>query len=449
MLSTSNLHNYQHRVLQQLSDKPEAAVMADMGTGKTIMSLTEIAAAGKRALVIAPLRVAQLVWNEEAARWEQTTGLKVGKVIGTPVQRKAALASDADVLVTNYENLQWLVDNIELLPELDVLYIDELSRLKGRGAWYKAAKVLRWYFREVRGLTGTPAPNGYLDLFGQMDVIKPGLLGRNFTQYRRKYFYADDWNKYDYHPKVGAIEAINKLIEPYVIRVSNDELDMPELVEQRVRVILPVNAAKAMRKLRNDGMALVGGEMVIAESQAVATNKITQLANGTVYAGEDNDIVVEVHSAKLKVLKELAEEMQGENLLVAYQYDHDLRRLQKMFPEAITLGGGLSDEQANRIRNGWNAGQIPMLLGHPASMGHGLNIQQGGHHIVMYGLTWDLEQYQQLVARLARQGQEAGTVFVHLLCAGELDEVIADALIAKASVQQALLDYFARTNLCL
>ena len=443
-LTSDKLHDYQVKALQFLAEQPEALLLADMGTGKTVITLTHLSKYKYRTLVIAPLRVCQLVWAQEAASWLHLKHLTFSHVLGSPIQRRKALTSEADVYLINPENIEWLIKEGFKLDEFDLVVLDELSLWRGRGKRWKALNKMRYNIKRIIGLTGTFTPNGLQGVWAQMQLISPGSLGRTYTGFLNTYFYPTDFNRWNWELKAEAEPRITQLIEEYVHRISASQLKMPELVMQRVQVELPEKVGKLCRTLIREGLVEIDDDVIVAESAAVASNKVTQIANGRVYDVDRR--VIEVHTAKQKAVKEVVADMQGSPVLIAYNYQHDVTALFEMFPDAELLGSNTSSHEAERIINAWNAGEVPVLLGHPASMGHGLNIQAGGHHVIVYGLTWNLEYFQQLIARLARQGQQAATVFVHLLCAGPLDNTIADALINKADVQQAVLDYFERVQ---
>ena len=441
--TTNDFHQYQVDALKRLDEITHAGLMADMGTGKTITTLTHLALNGSKALVIAPLRVAETVWAEEARIWKHTKDMTFSHALGTPKQREAALARKADVYVINVENAMWLVkEHAQFLRSIDVLVLDELSLWKSTGKRWKSLYSVRDVFKSVIGLTGTPAPNGLLDLWPQMEMIKPGMITRTKTQYKQHFFFPVDPNGWKWMLRPNADLKIYRKIEPYVIRVSNDQLDMPELNVQRVAVPLPDAVTDMLTELKHEGVVDLPTTQIVAENPAALVSKMMQISNGAVY--DDQQRPHFVHEAKLKAIRELVEELQGAPVLISYQFKHDLSALKRAWPDAPVLGGENTAARNNEIVRDWNAGKIPVLFGHPAAMGHGMNLQEGGHHVIFYGLTWNLEHYDQLIARVYRQGQQSRHVFVHLLCASDIDNRVADALIRKANVQQELLNYLAR-----
>jgi len=432
------LHDYQIRAIDHMAKTQNAALFAQMGTGKTITTLTYLAQYKLKALVIAPKRVVETVWKQEAERWPHTQHLMVSRILGTPKQRLAALAAEADLYLINVENVPWLFKQ-DWDKDFDALVLDELSLWKSTGKRWKELFKHRDKFRQVIGLTGTPAPNGLLDLWPQMQMIEPGCITRTKTLYKQLYFYSADPFGYKWNLRPGADKQIYDKIEPIVMRVSNDQLKLPELVTQRIPVPLSPSVQRLYKTMKDEGVIdeLPSGP-IVAESAAAVGNKLMQISNGAIY--NEANTVIPIHDAKLDALGQIISEQQGAPLLVAYTYRHDQARIAKRWPHAVTLSGENSTSDNEQIVDNWNAGKIPLMLLHPASGGHGLNLQHGGNHLVWFGPTWNLEHYDQLIARLHRQGQRS-TVFNHILCGAEIDYRVADALEAKADVQQALLDY--------
>lgn len=448
MESPESLHDYQRNAVTYLSQHPHAVLGADMGTGKTITTLTHIVNHGHKTLVVAPKQVAGSVWAEEAAKWSHTCHLRFSKILGTREQRARAMNVDADIYVINVDNIIWLItENRQWMADMDfdLLVLDELSLWKATGKRWKTLIKDRDKFPNRIGLTGTPAPNGLLDLFPQIQMIAPGTLGRTKTAYKQRYFYCMDPYGWKWQVRPWAPSVIYRKLADVMLRITNEELDMPALNVQRVPVELPSSTTKLMRELRHEGVIDVGDATVSAESAAVLAGKLMQLSNGAVYVDDEERRWEIVHDEKIKATKHIVEELQGSPAIIAYSYRHDLERLQLAYPDAPVISSDMSETELNEVITQWNAGEIPVMLGHPASMGHGLNLQQGGHHVIFFGLTWNLEHYEQLIARVYRQGQQSRHVFIHLLCAGAIDTRVADALIAKADVQQALLD-FLKTN---
>lgn len=443
MLTEQDLDQDQLWAIDQLFDLDDALILADMGKGKTVITLTHLLDTEATALVLAPKRVAETVWHQEIQQWAHLKGkVSCGVATGAPRQRQNVLRGNQQIHVINNDNITWLSNNL-MYGRYDVLVIDELSKWKGMGIWWKTLMAMRPAFKRVIGLTGTPAPNGMMDLWPQAQLVHPGMITRTKTLYKQKYFFPVDVDARQWELRDGMMEEILDFIEPYTIRLVNDEKDMPDLHVNRIPVPLPEPVKELIRELRNQGMiTLEDGTEIVGDSAAVQQMKENQIANGKVYDEHKN--VHHIHDCKAKALEELVSEMQGEPVLICYNFKHDLEAIRKLYPDAPCFDDKGID--AAELVAAWNAGEIPILLGHPASMGHGLNMQKGGHHIVFYGLTWDLDNYLQVVARLWRRGQRGKEVFVHLLCAGALDNVIANALISKEDVQQAVLDYFAEGN---
>lgn len=442
-------HGYQARAIQHLCERGSAALFLDPGMGKTAITLaafTSLQEAGiaQRMLVIAPMRVCQLVWRQEAEKWSQFKHLKFANMAGLPEKkREALLDTDADVWLINPESVPWLCHKFrgQRLP-FDTLVIDELTKFKNARALRSKALHLhadkaarRW------GLTGTPVPNGYMDLFGQMRMLDGGAsLGRYITHYRDRYFRAGR-DGFSYELREGAEKEIEAKIAPYVFRAAaEDYLTLPPLQDNIIRLQLNDEAKKVYKKMKADMLVSLEGKVVTAANAAAVYNKLQQLAGGAMYTTPPE--YVKVHDVKLDALEDLVEELSGQPLLVAYAYGHELERLKQKFPNTPYLGGGVSAAEAERIEAEWNAGKIPLLFAHPASAGHGLNLQKSNAaHICWFTQTWDYEQYDQFIRRIHRQGNEATRVMNHkLLVEGTIDELVADAVEAKATTQDALLN---------
>lgn len=437
-------HVYQTHAIQKILDLPAVALFLDMGLGKTVVTLTAIAELLHdrfevyKVLVIAPLRVADVTWPEEVAKWDHLKYLRISKVLGTEKQRKAALAAPADIYVINRENVEWLVNAYGKYWPFDMVVVDELSSFKSSKARrFRALRKVRPLINRIVGLTGTPAPNGLIDLWAQLYLLDRGeRLGKTVTGYRSRYF--DPGRRdpkrhivYNWVPKPGAESAIHGKISDICVSMSaKDWLDLPERMNNIVTVRLPAEAREKYQQLERDLLLPFTEGDVVADTAAVLSNKLLQLANGAVY--DENGGVQEVHDAKLEVLEDVIEAANGKPVLVFYAYRHDLARLKRCFPTARCL------ETADDIRK-WNKGEISLLLAHPASAGHGLNLQAGGHIIVWFGLTWSLELYHQANARLDRQGQKHGVIVHHLVTEGTMDEQVLKALEGKTMGQDALL----------
>ena len=385
--------------------------------------------------MIAPKRVAEDTWPKELAKWEHLTGLTSSLVLGSAAERKAALQRKAFLYIINRENVAWLVKNHYW--DFDMVVIDELSSFKSNKAErFKAMKKVRPMVTRIVGLTGTPAPNTLLDLWSQMYLMDMGQrLGRFIGGFRDRFFLPDKRNReivYSYKPREGAEDAIYALISDICISMkAADYLDMPERIDNRIEVSMSPKERKLYDDFQKDMVLSIGDEELDAANAAALSNKLLQMANGAVY-GEDKK-VIPIHDRKLDALEDLVEAANGKPLLVAYWYKHDLQRIKARFKNARCI------DTAKDIDD-WNAGQIPLALIHPASAGHGLNLQDGGCTIVWFGLTWSLELYQQLNARLWRQGQKHTVVIHHIVTKGTHDEDVMRALENKDTRQSALIE---------
>jgi len=390
-----------------------------------------------RVLVIAPKLVAETVWAEEAAKWDHTRHLRISKVLGSAQERVAALRRPADIYVINRENVPWLVERVGAKWPFDMVVVDELSSFKSpKTKRFRALRRVRPLIKRIVGLTGTPAPNGLIDLWSQIYLLDQGeRLGKTLTSYRDRFFKPGRRNGhivYEWIPKPGAEERIYELLSDLCVSMSaEDWLELPERVDVEVPVVLDAEAMMKYKQLEKDLLLPLEGDVVTADTAGVLTNKLLQLANGAVYDTARG--VHEIHDAKLDALEELIEQAQGKPLLVFYAYQHDLERIKRRFPWAATM-----DEPG--VVERWNRREVPLLLAHPASAGHGLNLQEGGNHIVWFGLTWSLELYEQANARLHRQGQTERVIVHHLVAKGTVDENVMGALARKEATQDALLE---------
>lgn len=434
-------HNYQQFATDFILNQSICCLMLDMGLGKTVITLTALwqltldSFDVSRVLVIAPKRVAEDTWPKELAKWEHLTGLTSSLVLGSAAERKAALQRKAFLYIINRENVAWLVKNHYW--DFDMVVIDELSSFKSNKAErFKAMKKVRPMVTRIVGLTGTPAPNTLLDLWPQMYLMDMGQrLGRFIGGFRDRFFLPDKRNReivYSYKPREGAEDAIYALISDICISMkAADYLDMPERIDNRIEVSMSPKERKLYDDFQKDMVLSIGDEELDAANAAALSNKLLQMANGAVY-GEDKK-VIPIHDRKLDALEDLVEAANGKPLLVAYWYKHDLQRIKARFKNARCI------DTAKDIDD-WNAGQIPLALIHPASAGHGLNLQDGGCTIVWFGLTWSLELYQQLNARLWRQGQKHTVVIHHIVTKGTHDEDVMRALENKDTRQSALIE---------
>ncbi|HFH6689953.1 TPA: SNF2-related protein [Streptococcus agalactiae] len=444
-----SLHDYQEVTKDFIIRTPYAAVILDMGMGKTATTLSAINELMfdryevSKVLVIAPLRVANTVWSDEIEQWEELRHLRYAKIVGTPKQRRAALEQDADIYIVNREILPWLVQQCSPYFKWDMVVIDELSSFKSwQSKRFKAFMAMRPYMKRVVGLTGTPSSNGLMDLFAEFKVIDSGeRLGRFIGEYRSRYFDEGRRNGnivYEYIPMDYAECQIYDKIDDITISMkAMDYLDMPELISTKKVVHLTDKETDNYKRFKKDYVLsdLEDGE-VTAANAASLSNKLVQMANGAVYS--DDHQVVSLHDQKLDTLEDIIEAANGEPVLVAYWFKHDLQRIEERLAKLKVQGTVLKTEQDIRE---WNKGNIRVGLLHPASAGHGLNLQKGGHHLVWFGLTWSLELYQQTNARLWRQGQQAETVVIqHIVTEGTLDEEILKALENKDAQQSRLIE---------
>lgn len=436
-------HNYQAFATNFILEHPVAAVFLDMGLGKSVITLSAIfdlcldSFLVRKVLVIAPLRVARDTWPTEIEKWDHLNGLTYSVAVGTEIERKAALRQRVSVYIINRENVSWLIEQSGLPFDYDMIVIDELSSFKSYQAKrFRSLLKARPAVQRIVGLTGTPSTNGLMDLWAEFRILDLGKrLGRFITHFRDEYFRPDKRNGqvvYSYKPLPGAEDAIYKQISDITISMrAADYLDMPECVMNQVKVTLSEKERKIYDTLRSDLVVSLGSEEIDAGNAASLSNKLSQLANGAVYG--DDKRVFSVHDKKLDALEDLIEAANGKPVLVAYWFKHDLERIKQRFTvREIKTSQDIID---------WNSGDIPVAVIHPASAGHGLNLQAGGSTLIWFGLTWSLELYQQTNARLWRQGQQAETVVIHhIITAGTIDEQIMTALDKKDKTQSALID---------
>ena len=440
MYSIDDLHKYQKNAIDFVKKEKRCALFLDCGLGKTTTTLTAVVDLldgfeVNRVLIIAPLRVANSVWAQECLLWEHLNHLKVNVCTGTEKNRISKLQSHADVYVINRENVPWLVEFYGKKWPFDCVIIDESSSFKNNSS--KRFKMLKRVMPSTTHcvlLTGTPSPNGLLDLWSQLYLMDFGQrLGRTMTSYKQRFF-ESDYMGYKFTPREGAANKIQALISDKCLSMTADDyLDLPERIDIIEKIKLPAKILKDYDFFEKELFLVFGeGEDVEALSAAVLANKLLQFCNGFLYT-DDNKNWSELHTKKLDALEELIEENQGENILVAYNYKTDLERLQKRFKHAVVL-----DKEQSTIDR-WNAGSIPLLLAHPASAGHGLNLQSGGSMIIWFGLNWSLELYQQFNARLHRQGQTKPVRIVHLVVEDCIDERVMSVISDKDATQRSLI----------
>ncbi len=418
-----------------------------MGLGKTVIALTAIndlkynRFAISKVLVIAPKKVAEATWSKEAAKWDHLQLLRVIPVLGSKQKRIRALNTPADIYVINRENTPWLVDYYRNAWPFDMVVVDEMSSFKNHQAKrFKALTWVRKHITRIVGLTGTPAPNGLLDLWAQIYLLDEGQrLGKKITHYRERYFEPDQRDRdrvFTYLPKPGGEEAIHELISDICISMSaKDYLTLPDCITNVVPVVLDTKAQKAYDQLEKEMLLEVDEAIIDAGSAAVLTGKLLQLCNGAIYDTDRN--VVEIHKCKLDVFTELVEGLAGQPAIVFYNFKHDLTRIKAALEKTKLKVRELKTPQDE---TDWNNREIDILLAHPASSAYGLNLQEGGNHVIWFGLNWSLELYQQANKRLHRQGQEQKVIVHHLVVEGGRDEDVMSALEDKNATQASLLE---------
>ena len=443
---------HQKIALEFLRSHKRCCLFLDMGLGKTVTALTVAKELLndlriEKVLVIAPLRVAEDTWSRECSKWDHLSDLRLSKVMGTPKQRTKALNTPADIYITNRENVQWLVEQVNSNWDFDLVIIDELSSFKNPQAKrFRMLKRVIGMSEYVWGLTGTPASNGYMDLWAEIYLIDGGeRLGKYIGSYRTAYFYVGAHRGnivYEYRLRADGKKRIDRKLSDICLSMSKEDwLILPPITYNEVRVRMSSSERRIYDQFQRDKvLPILEGKIdtienmssaVVGDTAAVVSNKLLQLANGSVY--DDNEGVFHLHDRKLDALEEIVESSQGQSLLVFYSYRHDLSRLQERFPDAVLLKGSAEIDR-------WNNGEIRMLLCHPASAGYGINLQEGAHIICWFGLPWSLELYQQANARLYRQGQEYPVIVHHIITEDTLDNRVLTALQDKDATQRSLLD---------
>ena len=441
-------HDYQAYATNFILEHPISAVFLDMGLGKSVITLSAIfdlcldSFLIRKVLVIAPLRVARDTWPAELHKWDHLRGLTCSVAVGTETERRAALLQRVSVYIINRENVQWLIEESSLPFDYDMVVIDELSSFKSYQAKrFRSLLKVRPRIKRIVGLTGTPSSNGLMDLWAEFRILDMGKrLGRFITHYRNTFFQPDKRNGqvvFSYKPLPCAEEQIYDAISDITISMkAADHLQMPEYVMNEIRVTLSEKERENYNAMKKDLVISLKGEEIDAGNAAALANKLSQMANGAVY-GEDKR-VFQIHDRKLDMLEDLIEAANGKQVLVAYWFKHDLERISERLHKRHILFSLLDDSDSIRR---WNSGELPVALIHPASAGHGLNLQAGGSTLVWFGLTWSLELYQQTNARLWRQGQTADTVVIHhIMTKDTIDERIMTALRKKEKTQTALID---------
>lgn len=450
MLKKEQLHDYQVKAVDMIVNNFNCGLFLDMGLGKTVSTLTAIQELREigfidKVLIIAPKKVAQVTWRDEINNWEHLKGLRISVIDGTAAQRRAAMMADADIYTVSRDNVVWLVvEHGGVKLPYDMVVIDELSSFKNPASKrFKALRRVRKFIPRVVGLTGTPAPNGLIDLWAQMFLIDEGKrLGKTITSYRDRFFTAGRKNGdivYQWDLKSPAEETeqkISDLIKDICISMSaEDYLKMPDKLMYYDRVKLSDKDFKAYKTFEREQVLefIESGETITAASAAALSNKLQQFANGAMYDADRK--VLQLHDEKIEKLKELVEAANGQPVLIAYTFKHDLDNIM----EALKEYKPVKLEKPEQIAD-WNAGKINVLVTHPASAGHGLNLQKGGHIMIWYGLTWALELYQQFNARLYRQGQKKPVSIHHIIATDTVDEKIIKSLDGKDTTQRSLMD---------
>lgn len=441
-------HPYQKYCIEQVIKKNALGLFLDMGLGKTIITLSAIHDLKynrfqvNKVLIIAPKKVAEATWQKEAKKWDGVKGLRISTVLGSETERIRALRRvQADIYIINRENVTWLVDFYKNDWPFDMVVIDEFSSFKSHKAKrFKSLAAVRSRIKRIVGLTGTPSPNGIDDLWSQVFLLDQGArLGRYYTHFRNRYFVPDKRSRevvYSYVPKPGAMEAVmGKISDICISMKADDYLQLPDITYNDVTVELDDKARKAYDELERQMVLDIGdADAIDVTSAAALSNKLQQLANGAVY--DDEKLWHEVHGCKVEAFMELIERLNGKSALVFYNFRHDLERLEEALAKTklrvkVLKGPAEQDE--------WNAGQIDVLLAHPASAAYGLNLQEGGNHVVWFGLNWNLELYQQANKRLHRQGQNEKVIVHHLVCEGTRDMDVVKALAAKDMAQELVM----------
>lgn len=436
---------YQFDALKFLLEHANGGIFLDPGMGKTSVTLALITHLRKtghvnKILIIAPIRPLYKVWPDEIKKWDQFKHLSYSLLHGD--RKDDALNQISDIYLVNPEGLKWLVQSGGLRKlNPDMLVIDESTKFKdSQTARFKLIKPFLRGFKRRIILTGEPAPNGYMDLFGQCYLMDEGnALGRFITHYRAQYFYTSGYGGYDYNLRQGADKEIQERLKPLVMRLAaEDHLEMPELIVNDILIELDEKARTIYKQFEDDFLAQVGDATILSVNAGASGSKCRQVANGGVY--DEIHFAHQIHDIKTGALYDLVEQLQGNPLLCFYEFQHDLERIKRVFPSAPCLTG-MSGRKLDETIDAFNAGNIPLLLGHPASAGHGLNLQQSCHHVCFYGLTWDLDLYHQSYKRVWRQGQTNNRVFVHRIIADKtLDKTVARTLYDKAATQTEFLN---------
>lgn len=435
-------HDYQQYAIDFIKNNEVAAILLDMGLGKTSITLTAVndlifdSFEVSKVLVIAPLRVARDTWPAEIKKWDHLKHLRYSVAVGSESERLAALRKEADIYIINRENVDWLVNKSKVPFNFDMVVIDELSSFKShQSKRFKSLLKVRPFIKRIVGLTGTPSSNGLMDLWAQFRILDMGKrLGRYITHYRSAYFLPDKRSAdriFTYKPADGAEQMIYDRISDITISMkSADYLKLPECIINEVPVFMDTKEKAIYETFKEDMVAKIKDEEIDAANAAVLSGKLLQMANGCIY--DEDKKAIKIHDRKLDALEDLIESANGKPLLVAYWFQHDLARIKERFP--------VREIKTSKDIEDWNKGKIPLAVIHPASAGHGLNLQTGGSTLVWFGLTWSLELYQQCNARLHRQGQIDTVVIHHIIAKGTIDEDVMAALQRKEKIQNALIN---------
>lgn len=441
-----NPHPYQEYCINRVIEQPFIELMLDMGLGKTVIVLKSIMELKfyrfqiSKVLIVAPKKVAEATWCNEAAKWDELRPLRFSLVLGSAKQRIAALNAHADIYVTNRENTQWIVEHYRHAWPFDMVVLDEASSFKNPQAKrFKAMKAIRPRIKRLVELTGTPTPKGLIDLWSQIFLLDGGQrLGRTLSTYRDVFFVPDKRNAqmvFSYKPREGAEEAIYDALSDIAVSMkAEDYLTLPDCIYETIPVKLDEKAQRGYTELERETLLQIDDTTITAGTAGVLTNKLLQLCDGAVYDVEGKVRVL--HDCKLEAFMETVEQLNGQHALVFYNFQHDRDRLTEALAHTGLHARVYTDA---RDADDWNAGKIDILLAHPASCAYGLNLQQGGHHIIWFGLTWSLELYQQANKRLHRQGQQKPVIVHHLVVQGGVDETVIESLSTKENVQNRLL----------
>lgn len=441
-------HKYQLTAINHVINVPKCGLFLDMGLGKTVSTLTAIKELKynrfqvNKVLIIAPKKVAEGTWSKEKDKWNHTKDFRVSLVLGSQQKRIRALSVNADLYIINRENIPWLVDYLRNDWYFDTVVIDESSSFKNsRSKRFKALKMVLPKINRLIELTGTPSPNGVEDLWAQIYLLDQGIrLEKYITHFRAKYMEPNKRNRsqiFDYKIKDGVYDSIiNKISDICISMKSEDYLELPDLSYNEIPVILNDKARRDYDKMERDFVLELEGaeDEITAVNAAALSNKLLQISNGAVY--DSSGVYTEVHDAKIEAFLELVERLQGKSLLVFYNFQHDRDRIKRALEKSDLV---VKELKTTQDEDDWNAGKIDILLTHPASAAYGLNLQEGGNHVCWFGLSWNLEHYQQANKRLHRQGQKEKVIIHHLVTQGTRDEDVMRALDNKAGVQEEIM----------